>query len=157
MARLPEHAARREVGAGDPPPRARPQPGLTVLPGSSPVPDLEVRLHSPRAEVVVVRVSGTVDERGAGLLGERVRQQLARAAHVVVDLAEVPAMPACGTRVLADLARDATRCDACLHITGVEDPSVRDQIRLLHLHCAPCAEAVVALLPPRLPQRRFAR
>jgi anti-anti-sigma regulatory factor len=116
--------------------------------------DPDLRLYSPRAEVVVVRVVGTLDERGAGLLGERVGQQLARATHVVVDLAEVPTLRPCGARVLADLDREPTRTGACLHISGVEDATVRDQLRSAHLDPTPCTDAVVALIPTRLPRRR---
>ncbi|MDN5747079.1 MAG: STAS domain-containing protein, partial [Pseudonocardia sp.] len=121
MVGLREHATPRETGIALPPPRARLQSvGPPGRPGRSPAsspsvppesatPELDVRLHTPRAEVVVVRVAGAVDERGADLLEERIGQQLARARHVVVDLSEVPDLPACGTRALADLARDAHR------------------------------------------------
>lgn len=136
-------------------PRTGREPHLAVL--RDPLPDLELRLYSPRPEVVVVRVSGAVDERGARLLGERVGQQLAHAMHVVVDLAEVPALRHCGTRVLADLDREATRCGGCLHITGVEDGAVCDQLRAADLEPAPCTDTVVALLPPRMPRRRRRR
>lgn len=160
MVGLREHTAPREARVALPPPRTRLQsvapPGRSVPPEPA-APELDVRLHTPRAEVVVVRVAGTVDERGADLLEERVGQQLARAHHVVVDLTEVPDLPACGTRALADLARDAHRHGTCLHIAGVEDPAVRDRVRLLHLDCAPCADAVVALLPRTFPRRRRLR
>lgn len=122
-----------------------------------PAADLEVRLYSPRVDVVVVRVSGAVDERGVELLGERVGQQLDRATHIVLDLAEVAELHSCGTRVLADMTREATRCGACLHIAGVEDPSVRDQLRRCDLDSAPCVESVVALLPTRPARRRRGR
>ncbi len=130
---------------------------LPRMPGTAaagPAPALDVRLHTPRAEVVVVQVSGAVDERSAGLLGERIVQQLARATHVVVDLAEVPVLRNCGMQVLADVHRQATRCGTCLHITGVEDATVCDLLRAADLDIAPCAEGVIALLPARLPRRR---
>lgn len=129
-------------------------PHLAVLQDPPTEAELDLRLYSPRAEVVVVRVSGALDERGADLLGERVGQQLARASHVVVDLGEVPSLRLRGARVLAELDREATRCGACLHISGVEDASVRDQLRSAHLDPTPCTEAVVALIPTRLPRRR---
>jgi anti-anti-sigma regulatory factor len=115
---------------------------------------LDLRLYSPRPDVVVVRVSGALDECGADLLGERVGQQLARATHVVVDLAEVPVLPPCGALVLTELDREATRCGVCLHISGVEDATVRDRLRSAHLDPTPCTDVVVALIPARVPRRR---
>lgn len=59
--------------------------------------DLDLRLHKPRPDVVIVRVIGTVDSFGASLLAQRVGAQLNRAGHVVIDLGGVsvlgPARP----------------------------------------------------------------
>ncbi|WP_300007221.1 STAS domain-containing protein [Pseudonocardia sp.] len=135
--------------------RAAPLSHIAVLRDPLPGVDPDLRLYSPRPEVVVVRVSGAVDQRGAELLGERVGQQLARATHVVLDLAGVPGLGRWGARVLAELDREATRCGAFLHIAGVEEPEMREQLRTAHLDTAPCADAVVALIPARLPRRRW--
>ena len=56
------------------------------------VPDLELRVHAPIPEVVIVRVSGTVNRLTAAVLASRVGHQIGRAPHVVVDLGEVTAM-----------------------------------------------------------------
>lgn len=113
----------------------------------------EVRLYSPRAGVVVVRVSGVVDGPGADLLGERVRQQLARAEDVVIDVSQVPALDRSGTRMLADLDREAGLRGVHLHVAGVEDLAVREQLRRADITGAPCTDTIVALLPARVSRR----
>jgi hypothetical protein len=45
--------------------------------------DLDLWVHAPVPEVVIARVSGTVDRHTAPLLAQRVGQQLTRAPHVV--------------------------------------------------------------------------
>jgi len=117
--------------------------------------DLDVRLHAPRAEVVIVHVDGVVDERSTRLLGERVSQQLDRATHVVLDLGGVRLLRRCGTELLLDLQRQACSRGTCLHIAAVEDAEVHDQLELAGLGCGLSADTVVALLPPRLRRRRI--
>lgn len=112
-----------------------------------PITDLDVRLHAPRPEVVVVHVGGVVDEGAAGLLAERLGQQLDRATHVVLDLDGVQVLRGCGARLLADLQRQAGDRGSFLHIAAVEDAGVHDELRMAGLDCERPADAVVALLP----------
>lgn len=51
--------------------------------------DLDLRVHAPVPEVVIARVSGTVDPHTAPLAAQRVGQQLTRAPHMVVGLGEI--------------------------------------------------------------------
>jgi anti-anti-sigma factor len=114
------------------------------------VPDLEVRLHTPIPQVVIVRVAGTVDRAGAALLTERVGQQLTRADHVVLDLAEVAVMGADGVRVLCDLHRQASAYGTALHLAGADQPAINGPLRAAGMDqliaLAPSADAVIALL-----------
>jgi|SwirhisoilCB2_FD_contig_31_20181804_length_609_multi_3_in_0_out_0_1 hypothetical protein len=51
-----------------------------------------LRLHTPALDVVIVRVSGTVDRRGPQLLAELARKQLDRTPYLVIapgDVAEL--------------------------------------------------------------------
>lgn len=55
-----------------------------------------LRLHTPTPDVVIVRVSGTVDRQGAQLLGELTHKQLNRTPHLVIapgDVAELTRTP----------------------------------------------------------------
>lgn len=67
-----------------------------------------LRLHTPTPDVVIVRVSGTVDRRGAQLLVELARKQFNRAPHVVIDLDNVSAFGPRGVAVLLVLHQEAT-------------------------------------------------
>ncbi len=69
--------------------------------------DLDVRLHKPRPDVVIVRVIGTVDRFGAALLAQRVGAQLNRAGHVVIDLGGVSVLGPRGLAVLRTLHHQA--------------------------------------------------
>jgi hypothetical protein len=51
--------------------------------------DLDLRVRALVPEVVIVRVSGTMDSHTAPLVAARVGQQLTRAPHVVVGLGEI--------------------------------------------------------------------
>jgi anti-anti-sigma regulatory factor len=50
---------------------------------------MDLRLHMPRPDVVIVRVSGAVDPVTAPVLAALVGKQLLRMPHVVLDLGEV--------------------------------------------------------------------
>lgn len=89
---------------------------------------LDIRLHAPASEVVVVRVAGAVEARSAPLLAERVGQQLFRAPHVVVDLGDVTSLGVSGLRILSDLSRRAARMGVCLYLAA-DHPAV---CRALH-------------------------
>jgi ABC-type transporter Mla MlaB component len=111
--------------------------------------DLDVRLHSPRPDTVVVWAAGTLQTRGAPLLATRVRQQLQRAAHVVLDLSSVTSADPEALASLATLWRTAQRTGTCLHV-AVENGPLAERIRLLglgHDVVTGPAAAVVATLP----------
>lgn len=78
--------------------------------------DLELRVHAPIPEVVIVRVSGTVNRLTAAALAQRVGQQLSRAPHAVVDLDEVTVMDPRDLAVLVRLHQQASaNGDADIH------------------------------------------
>jgi anti-anti-sigma regulatory factor len=92
---------------------------------------LDVRLHAPTTDTVIVWVAGPIRRADAPLLTLRVRQQFERAVHVILDLSSVTWLdPA----VAADLRALEARADSrgCrLHIAGAENPAVAEP--LLHL------------------------
>jgi anti-anti-sigma regulatory factor len=111
--------------------------------------DLDVRLHSPRPDTVVVWAAGTLHTRSAPLLATRVRQQLHRAAHVVLDLSSVTSADPEALASLATLWRTAQRTGTRLHV-AVENGPLAERIRLLglgHDVVIGPADAVVAALP----------
>lgn len=119
------------------------------------LPDLEVRLHSPLPQVVIVRVTGTMAGPGVGMVAQRVAQQLGRAAHVVLDLGEVRVLDTDGVNALLDLHRNATTRGVRLHLTGTDHKAVSAPLRLTGIDDelpAPGSytDAVVALLVARL-------
>jgi anti-anti-sigma factor len=114
-----------------------------------PAEPLDVRLHAPMPEAVVVRVAGALDASAAPVLAERVGQQYRRARHVVLDLDGVTFLGAGGLRVLRDLLRRAARGGVRLHLAADH----RAVCRPLHLAgmgrppvLSPCADLVVARL-----------
>ncbi|MGH8968037.1 MAG: STAS domain-containing protein, partial [Actinomycetes bacterium] len=87
---------------------------------------LDVRLHAPVPEVVVVRVDGPVDAISAPLLAERVGQQYCRALHVItlhviVDLAGATLLDVDGVAVLRDLLAPASHPGVHLYATAEHD------------------------------------
>jgi anti-anti-sigma factor len=81
-------------------------------------PKLDVRLHVPIPDVVVVRVSGSVDEATSLELARRVRQQLGRAPHVVIDLQDVGSLCERSLRLLSALHRRAGATGTQLHVSA---------------------------------------
>jgi anti-anti-sigma factor len=79
---------------------------------------LDVRLHAPVPDVVVVRVVGALDGPSVSLLSERVGQQYRRARHVVIDLGDVTFLGASGLGVLRDLLRRASRAGVRLYMAA---------------------------------------
>jgi anti-sigma B factor antagonist len=120
-------------------------PEVTTEP--EPEPPLDVRLYAPCREVVVVRVSGSVDARSAGLLDERVGQQLSRSPHVVVDLSDVSYLGSHAVDVLRRLHERACAAGSRLHLTAEHD-AVRRPLHLSGLDevvpVSAAADAVVA-------------
>jgi anti-anti-sigma factor len=112
-----------------------------------PDPPLDVRLYAPSPEVVVVRVSGSVDARSAGLLDERVGQQLSRSPHVVVDLSDVSYLGSHAVEVLRRLHGRACAAGSVLHLAA-EHAAVRRPLHLSGLDevvpVSAAADAVVA-------------
>lgn len=83
---------------------------------------MRLALEVPRDQVVLVRVSGTVDASSVGVFADTVAACFGAALHVVVDLGAVVALDRTGTGALLELDRAATRRGTQLHVTGVDDP-----------------------------------
>jgi anti-anti-sigma factor len=81
-------------------------------------PRLDVRLHVPIPDVVVVRVTGSVDEATSLEFARRVRQQLGRAPHVVIDLQDVGSLCERSVRLLRALHRRAVATGTQLHVAA---------------------------------------
>jgi anti-anti-sigma factor len=118
-----------------------------------------LRLHTPTPDVVIVRVSGTVDRRGAQLLVELARKQFNRAPHVVIDLDNVSAFGPRGVAVLLVLHQEATARGTDLRIVGAEHEAVHRPLHLTGLtqllRLESTADAVIASLPARQVRRRI--
>jgi anti-sigma B factor antagonist len=115
------------------------------------LPDLELRVYAPIPEVVIVRVSGTVNTRTAAVVAQRVGHQLTRAPHVVVDLGEVTAMDTRGLTVFRTLHRQATATGTEIHLVRAEHDAVSPALRTTGLDqlftVDSTADAVIAGLP----------
>ena len=145
---------------------AAPRSGRPRGGGPRPAADLDVRLHAPLPQVVIVRVAGEVDQRGATLLAQRVGHQLSRAQHVVLDLGEVCALAPAGVDALTDLHRSACGHGTTLYLTGAEHDAIRGPLQVAGVDRlfvrAPSADAVTALhrpgivSPPAAPRRAAA-
>ena len=110
-------------------------------------PKLDVRLHVPIPDVVVVRVSGSVDEATSLELARRVGQQLGRAPHVVIDLQDVGSLCGRSLSLLCALHRRAVATGTQLHVSADRVDVLRslqrsglDQL----VSVSPAAELVVA-------------
>lgn len=144
-----DHARDHGSGGGGSPGPATGMVGGVRAPQRQP--DVEVRLHAPLPQVVIVRVAGTVAGSGVGLVAERVAQQLGRAANVVLDLDEVRVLDTDGVNVVLDLHRQAIARGVRLHVAGADHEAVSAPLRLTGVvdelpDLAPCADAVVARL-----------
>jgi anti-anti-sigma factor len=111
------------------------------------VPTLDVRLHVPIPDVVVIRVSGSVDETTGPVLARRVGQQLGRAPHVVIDLEDVDCLCGRFLELLCALQGDAAAAGTQLHVSAERHEVLRwlersglDQV----VQIRPAAELVVA-------------
>jgi anti-anti-sigma factor len=139
-----------------PEPPGWPQPPgrhpAAAAPTSAVLADLDVRVHTPIPEVVIVRVGGTVDRCTAPVLAQRVEKQLTRAPHVVVDLGDVTAVDPRGLAGLRTLHHQATASGTEIHITGADDDAVRHALRITGLDqlftLDPTADMVIANLRP---------
>lgn len=113
--------------------------------------DLELRVYAPIPEVVIVRASGSVNRLTAGVLAQRIDQQLRRAPHVVVDLGEVTVVDPCDLAVLFRVHQRARVKGTRIYLARAERDAVRRALRITGLDklftLAPTADAVIAGLP----------
>lgn len=109
---------------------------------------MDLRLHAPRPDVVIVRVSGPVDEQAACVLADRVCKQLNRAPHVIVDLGHVSTLCPPGLTVLSTLFQLAMAQQTRLHVVVAEHDEL--QLRTTSLAALlsreSTADAVISVL-----------
>lgn len=107
---------------------------LVPAPRREVVPDLaeslDVRLHAPTPDVVIVRVIGPLHPRSCPMLAIRVRQQLHRAPHVILDLSSVTGMDLEVAAELRALLAKAESCGTRLHIAAENEPVVEGLRRI---------------------------
>lgn len=112
---------------------------------------MDLRLHMPRPDVVIVRVSGAVDPVTAPVLAALVGKQLLRVLHVVLDLGEVTVLGPQGLAVLLMLYQEAMARGVELYVVGVERDAVRRPLHARGLaqlvRFDATVDAVVASLP----------
>jgi anti-anti-sigma factor len=112
---------------------------------------MDMRLHMPRPDVVIVRVSGAVDPVAAPVLAALVGKQLLRVLHVVLDLGEVTVLGPQGLTVLLMLYQEAMARGVELQIVGVERDAVRRPLHARGLaqlvRFDATVDAVIASLP----------
>ncbi len=112
---------------------------------------MDLRLHRPRPDAVIVRVSGPVDALTAPVLAERVGKQLDRAPFVVLDLGGVSVLGPQGLTILLMLHQEAMARGVELHIVGVERDVVRRPLHARGLgqlvRFDSTVDAVIAELP----------
>jgi anti-anti-sigma regulatory factor len=112
---------------------------------------LDVRLHAPTTDTVIVRVIGPLHARSCPMLVIRVRQQLHRAPHVILDLSSVTWMDLQVAGDLRGLHTKAVDCGTHLHVAA-ENERVVEGLRRIGLgECvvSGTADAVLACLAPR--------
>jgi anti-anti-sigma factor len=112
---------------------------------------MDLRLHMPRTDVVIVRVSGAVDPVAAPVLAALVGKQLLRVLHVVLDLGEVTVLGPQGLTVLLMLYQEAMARGVELYVVGVERDAVRRPLHARGLaqlvRFDATVDAVIASLP----------
>ncbi len=122
-------------------------PSTEARPRATVEPALEVRVHSPRPDVLIVRPSGALTGTTAVQLGARIGHRGRGARHVVIDVGDLaPVTPA----AVAALVEQASRCDVQVHLAaerGFPAP-LRAGEGTWHCHPGRSVETVLALLPP---------
>jgi len=109
-----------------PPPR--PAHSTIEKPGG-PDSALDVRLHAPTPDAVIVWVAGALHRATAPLLALRAGQQLHRARHLILDLSAVTFVDSYALGVLRTLHDQARGSGTRLHIAGVERDEVAGALR----------------------------
>jgi len=112
---------------------------------------LDVRLHAPSPEIVIVRVIGALHPRTCATLVIRVRQQLHRAPHVILDLSSVTWVDLQVALELRDLQTQAVSCGTHLHVAA-ESERVVEGLRRIDLGervVVGTADTVLACIAPR--------
>ena len=89
---------------------------------------LDVRLHAPTTDTVIVWVAGPIRRSDAPLLTLRVRQQFERAEHVILDLSSVSWLDPAVAADLRALEAHADSRGCRLHIAGAENPAVAEPL-----------------------------
>ncbi len=112
---------------------------------------LDVRLHAPTPDTVIVRVLGSLDARSCATLSVRVRQQLCRAPDVILDLTSVTWVDLQVASELRALREMAAACGAQLHIAAENERVVErlERVDLGGIVVPRTADAVLACLAPR--------
>ena len=111
---------------------------------------MDVRLYAPTPDTVIVWVAGPLRRTTSPLLTLRVRQQLHRAAHVILDLTSVSCMDSHAAADLHALHAQAEGCGTQLHIAGAGDDTITGPLRRLEpdrqLVAGPAAAVLAALV-----------
>jgi MFS superfamily sulfate permease-like transporter len=124
-----------------------------IAPTESFEPDpLDIRLHAPTTDTVIVWVAGPIRRADAPLLTRRVRQQFERASHVILDLSSVTWLDPPVATDLRNLEAHADSRGCRLHIAGAENAAITEPLRRLesaHQLANGPADAVLAALAGR--------
>jgi ABC-type transporter Mla MlaB component len=115
---------------------------------------LDVRLHAPTPDTVIVWLAGPLRRSTMPLLMLRVRQQLHRATRIIIDLSSVTHLDCHAVTDLLTLRVHSARCGVRLHIAGGDNGAIAEPLRLLEPF-GPLtegnADAVLASLPRTAP------
>lgn len=114
---------------------------------------LDVRLHAPSPDVVVVWVDGCLAAETTGVLVERVGQQLTRALVVILDLGHLQAIDDHAIATVRRLQVQAYAAGVQLHL-ATECAQVRDALEVAGLHRSRPIDATAAAVTARLPLDR---
>jgi ABC-type transporter Mla MlaB component len=117
--------------------------------------ELDVRLHAPTPDTVIVWVAGPLRRSTAPLLVLRVRQQFHRAPHVILDLSAVTCLDPHAVAHVAVLQAEAGSLGTHLHIAGAGNEAIVGALGCAELPRPPVigpADVVLAhLADPRRP------
>jgi anti-anti-sigma regulatory factor len=114
--------------------------------------ELDVRLHAPTPDTVIVWVAGPLRRSTAYLFALRVRQQFRRASHVILDLSAVTCLDPHAVAHLGILEAEADSLGSHLHIAGAENEAIAGPLGRAELPRPPVsgpADVVLARLASR--------